>query len=76
MAVQSQLGSVLKGKRQGMTAYQFWKETGFGRRTAYQIFNDSSAVPTGRTLNTICEMYDLQPGDFLHYVPDNEMVPA
>ncbi len=41
--------------------------TGLGQGTCLKIFNDLYYVPDLGVMNTLCECFDLQPGDFLYY---------
>ena len=56
------------------TPYRFWQDTGIGRDTAYRMYGDPTYIPSSKALNKICEAYNLQPGEFLYYVPDNEVL--
>lgn len=54
----------------GITRYRFWKDTGLSRQIAYQIADDPSYIPSGSTIETICRVYQVQPGDILEFFPD------
>lgn len=41
--------------------------TGLGQGTCLKIFNDLYYVPDLGVMNTLCERFNLQPGDFLYY---------
>ena|GEM_PF-3587259 len=41
--------------------------TSLGQGTCLKIFNDLYYVPDVGVMNTLCEYFDLQPGDFLYY---------
>jgi hypothetical protein len=58
------------------TPYRFWQETGLGRDTAYRMYNDPTYIPSSSALNKICSTYGLQPGDFLHWIPDSDSIPS
>jgi DNA-binding Xre family transcriptional regulator len=57
-------------ERHGITRYRFWKDTGLSRQIAYQIADDPNYIPSGATIETICRVYGVQPGDLLEYSPD------
>ncbi len=71
MPVRNCLKPVLEKRLQikNLTAYRFQKLTGLGRGTSIRI-NDPNWVPSSDTLQTICETFRLQPGEFLYWVPD------
>ena len=51
--------------------------TGLGQGTCLKIFNDLYYVPDLGVMNTLCECFDLQPGDFLYYEKiDRDLVTA
>jgi hypothetical protein len=41
--------------------------TRLGQGTCLKIFNDLYYVPDAGVMDTLCEYFDLQPGDFLYY---------
>ena len=49
------------------TAYQFKKKTGLGQGTALKAWKNRNWIPDPKTLEIICETFDIQPGDFLIY---------
>lgn len=48
------------------------KKKGLGQATSLSAWNDPFWVPTAPTLQLICKTFNLQPGDFLFYVPDEQ----
>lgn len=54
------------------TAYKFWKRTGLSQTTAYRLYQNRDAIPSEPAMTAICQAYDVQPGDFLEYVPTQE----
>ncbi|MFK0734498.1 MAG: helix-turn-helix domain-containing protein [Gloeotrichia echinulata HAB0833] len=53
------------------TAYQFHKKTGLPQATAYRLFNKRNVYPDQKTQEIICRVFDVQPGEFLRYEPDD-----
>jgi DNA-binding Xre family transcriptional regulator len=58
------------------TAYQFHKKTGLPQATAYRLYNKRNVYPDQRTQEIVCRVFDVQPGDFLRYEPDDAPEPA
>jgi len=56
----------------GDSKYRFAKRTGISLRAAYLLLNDPHKVPSGDSMTAICRAYNIQPGDFLKYVPDEQ----
>jgi len=51
--------------------------TNLGQGTCLKIFNDPYYVPDMGVMNTLCEFFDLQPGDFLYYEKvDRKLAPS
>lgn len=40
---------------------------------AYRIYQDPTAYPSESVLSDICKAYDVQPGDCLEYVEDEDL---
>lgn len=53
------------------TAYQFHKKTGLPQATAYRLFNKRNVYPDQKTQEIVCRVFDVQPGEFLRYEPDD-----
>jgi DNA-binding Xre family transcriptional regulator len=53
------------------TAYQFHKKTGLPQATAYRLYNKRNVYPDQKTQEIVCRVFDVQPGDFLRYEPDD-----
>ncbi|MUH01119.1 helix-turn-helix domain-containing protein [Scytonema sp. UIC 10036] len=54
----------------GITVYRFWQDTGVAQRTAYDLYNDPSALPNPSVLTKICDTYEVQPGELLFWTKD------
>ena len=54
------------------TNYKFWKRSGLPQSTAYRIYRNSDVYPSAPVLEVICQVYGVQPGDCLEYVPEDE----
>lgn len=72
MPVRNCLKPVLEKKLniQRLTPYRFGKLTGLGRATSDRI-NDPNWIPSAETLETICRIFRIQPGEFIYWVPDD-----
>ncbi|MBD2536753.1 helix-turn-helix transcriptional regulator [Nostoc flagelliforme FACHB-838] len=53
------------------TAYQFHKKTGLPQATAYRLYNKRNVYPDQKTQEIVCRVFDVQPGEFLRYEPDD-----
>lgn len=74
MPVRNKIKDLIENR--GITPYRFWKDTGLSQPTAYRLCKNSADVPTGDVLDAICKTYNLQPGDLLEYIPDEEVAHA
>lgn len=57
---------------QGITPYQFRKDTGVAQRTAYDLYNNPDQYPGKDVMDKICSTYKIQPGDLLEWVEDQQ----
>jgi len=48
-----------------ISAYQFWKETQIGQKTAYRLCSDPESIPTKRIMNRILDSFGWKPGEYL-----------
>lgn len=55
----------------GLSVYQFWKETGISRTTAYAIYNDPGEQIGNRVLDAICTKYKVQPNEVILWVEND-----
>lgn len=58
--------------QRSITPYRFWKDTSISRNTAYKLYNDPFYIPREQVLEAICRTYKIQPGEVIHWVPDEE----
>ncbi|MGE5659970.1 MAG: helix-turn-helix domain-containing protein [Actinomycetota bacterium] len=56
----------------GLNVYQFCKQTGITKATAYRLCRNQEDIPSGKAMDIICKVYGVKPGDLLHYEPDPE----
>jgi DNA-binding Xre family transcriptional regulator len=71
MPVMNKLRNVLKSH--GIqNPNQLRARTGIGQQTALDAWNDPFWVPSAATLQTICQTFKIQPGDFLFYLHDDD----
>lgn len=66
MPVINKIKPFLDGK--GITPYRFRKDVGIAQRTAYNLYNDPSQLPSSTVLSKICDAYEIQPGILLEWV--------
>lgn len=59
-------------KARGLSVYRFRKETGIGASTAYDLVNDPTRIPNADVMDRICTAYQVQPGEFIEWVPPSE----
>lgn len=57
-------------KNAGYTQYKIRQDKLIGQQQLTKIRNGE--IASKETLNTICKLLNMQPGDFLRYVPDEE----
>ena len=54
--------------KNNLTAYRFIKDTGLSETTGYRLAADATYVPSAKVLTTICQTYNVQPGEILEWV--------
>ena len=59
----------------GLTAYQLAKDAGFTQPRAYRLASEDGTFDRLEqdALNRLCAFFDVQPGELLEYVPDEEV---
>ena len=65
MAVFNKIQQLVKSR--GISVYRFQHDADIGQRTAYDLFNDPTKIPSGEVLDKICSAYGIQPGEILHW---------
>jgi len=53
---------------QGVSVYAFRDKTGIANKTAYDLVNKPSHIPSAAVLQKICDAYQIQPGLILEWV--------
>ena len=56
----------------GITSYTF-KQNGIVGQSAWKKIHDGGNIDM-RTLNSLCEYLNCQPGDLIEYVPDKQLM--
>ena len=51
------------------TRYWLWKQTGLSQNTVYRLYDDSSYIPGGEVMDAVCEALEVQPGEWLQWIP-------
>jgi hypothetical protein len=77
MPVRNCLKPILEKKLQikNLTAYKFQKLTGLAKGTSSRI-NDPEWIPNEKSLVIICKTFQIQPGEFLYWIPDESDLPS
>jgi DNA-binding Xre family transcriptional regulator len=72
MPVINKIKPFLDGR--GITPYRFQKDVGIAVRTAYDLYNLATQLPSSSVLSKICDAYRVQPGELLEWVESPEGV--
>lgn len=70
MAVKNLVAQVLESRK--ISRYRFWRDTGLARGTAYRLVDDPSYIPGGDVWDKVCSVLEVQPGELLMWIPDDE----
>lgn len=54
----------------GITPYAFWKKTKIAKRTAYDLYNDPTHLPSIRTLERIMDTYREESDTFIYRIDE------
>lgn len=54
-----------------ITRYRLHKDTGISLKTAYALWANPSQLPASTVIARICEVYKVQPGEFMQWRADN-----
>ena len=65
--MQNRVKDFLRDRR--LTVYQFIKETGIAPTTGYKLARDPNHLPSIRVLETLCDHYQVEPGELIERVP-------
>ena len=71
MAVRNRLKAEIESRK--WTKYRFWKETKLARVTAYKLIDNPWHNVTAEVIDSVCKALNMQPGEWLQYVPDEEV---
>jgi len=69
MAIRNRIKELVDSR--GISVYRFWKDTGVGQNTAYDLYRHPERYPMAEVMDAICRAYGVTPGDVLEYIPDN-----
>lgn len=67
--------SRILGERR-MSIRELQRRTGLAYVTVYNLYSDKSTRVDFETLDKICRVLEIQPGDILEYAPDSEATDA
>ncbi len=59
-------------KERGITTYQIQRTSLIGHETYSKLLNHTGGL-THKVLNRLCAILEVQPGDLMEYVPDDQM---
>jgi DNA-binding Xre family transcriptional regulator len=59
-------------ERRGISVYRFRKDVGVAQSTAYDLVNNPDRIPNAEVLDKICTAYEVQPGEFIKWVPGSQ----
>lgn len=51
----------------GISVYRFQRDVGVAQRTAYDLVNNPSQIPSSAVLIKICDAYEIQPNEVLEW---------
>jgi len=63
-------------EERGITAYSIQRDTAVSASTIYRLNKDPSLMPSGPTIEAICDYYKIQPTEIIRWVPTEENVAA
>lgn len=59
-------------EEKGITAYRVAKDLGINKVVFSRLKHKKNTLPNPTNLGKLCAYLDCQPGDLIHYVPDNQ----
>lgn len=61
----------------GITPYRFQRDVAIAQRTAYDLYNNPTQLPSSNVLSKICDAYRIQPGEIIEWIdPSQNLTPA
>lgn len=57
-------------KKHSKSPLAFSRETTISKTIVYRYLKDDTYIPTGIVLQKICSRYNVQPSEFLVFIPD------
>jgi DNA-binding Xre family transcriptional regulator len=57
-----------------ISVYRFRKDVGIAQRTAYDLYNNPSQLPSSSVISKICDAYRVPVGDVLVWIPPEEIL--
>ena len=55
-----------------MSVYAFREKTGIANKTAYDLVNTPTQIPSGNVITKICDAFEVQPNEILEWIPSTE----
>ncbi|MGV2830623.1 helix-turn-helix domain-containing protein [Myxosarcina sp. GI1(2024)] len=56
----------------GLSVYRFQKQTGVSSTTCYLLYSNQKHLPSAKTLERICDAYQVQPYELIEWVSDRD----
>ena len=72
MPVNNRIKELVDSK--GISVYRFQKDVGIAQRTAYDLYNNPSQLPSSNVISKICDAYRIPVGDVLVWIPPEEIL--
>lgn len=59
-----------------ISVYAFREKTGIANKTAYDLVNTPTQIPSGNVIAKICDAFEIQPNEILEWIPNQEKASA
>ncbi|MEA5498342.1 helix-turn-helix transcriptional regulator [Limnoraphis robusta Tam1] len=53
-----------------VTKYSIYKDGRISKQTVYNLVNNPSLIPDGKTLEVLCDFFQCQPNELLEWIPE------
>ena len=68
MAVRNKIKEFVESRN--MSVYAFREKAGIANKTAYDLVNTPTQIPSGNVITKICDAFEVQPNEILEWVPN------
>lgn len=59
-------------EHRGLTAYRMIHDAKISDTTGYKLAADPTYIPSAKVLEALCEAYQVQPSEFLEWIPGGQ----